>query len=114
MAYTVQTTLDALHNISIDFKVTTENDYKIMGGMLRRAKNILGHNNFTAIYDKSYHTGSASDYVNRLDVEVLLAIPGVSSRATYTAFTLEYFKYNIITNSYTCPANETLTANGTW
>jgi hypothetical protein len=26
-----------------------------MGGMLR-AKTILGHNNFTAIYDKGYHT----------------------------------------------------------
>jgi hypothetical protein len=27
-----------------------------MGGMLRRAKTILRHN-FTAIYDKGYHTG---------------------------------------------------------
>jgi hypothetical protein len=36
--------------------VTNENDSKAMGG-IRRAKTILRHNNFTAIYDKGYHTG---------------------------------------------------------
>jgi hypothetical protein len=33
VAYTVQTTVDALHNIPIDL-VTNENDSKAMGGML--------------------------------------------------------------------------------
>jgi hypothetical protein len=42
VAYTVQTTVDALHDIPIDFKVTNENDSKAMGGMLRRCKTILG------------------------------------------------------------------------
>lgn len=114
VAYTVQTTVDALHNIPIDFKVTNENDSKAMGGMLRRAKNILGHNNFTAIYDKGYHTGSEFDYANRLGIDVLVAIPGVSAHAPDLAFDVEHFKYNITTDSYTCPANETLTTNGNW
>ena len=114
VAYTVQTTVDALHNIPIDFKVTNENDSKAMGGMLRRAKTILGNNNFTAIYDKGYHTGSEFDYANRLGVDVLVAIPGVSAHAPDLAFDVENFKYNITTDSYTCPANETLTTNGNW
>ena len=114
VAYTVQTTVDALHNIPIDFKVTNENDSKAMGGMLRRTKTILGHNNFTAIYDKGYHTGSEFDYANRLGVDVLVAIPGVSAHAPDLAFDVEHFKYNITTDSYTCPANETLTTNGNW
>ena len=112
VAYTVQTTVDALHNIPIDFKVTNENDSKAMGGMLRRSKTILGHNNFTAIYDKGYHTGSEFDYANRLGIEVLVAIPGVSAHAPDTAFDVENFKYNKTTDSYTCPAQETLTTNG--
>jgi hypothetical protein len=37
----VQTTVNALHDIPIDFKVTNENDSKAMGGMLRRCKTIL-------------------------------------------------------------------------
>ena len=114
VAYTVQTTVDALHNIPIDFKVTNENDSKAMGGMLRRAKNILGHNNFTAIYDKGYHTGSEFEYANTLGIDVLVAIPGVAAHAPDLAFDVEHFKYNIPTDSYTCPANETLTTNGNW
>ncbi|MBP2282973.1 transposase [Flavobacterium sp. CG_23.5] len=114
VAYTVQTTVDALHNIPIDFKVTNENDSKAMGGMLRRSKVILGHNNFTAIYDKGYHTGSEFEYANKLGVAVLVAIPGVAAHAPDTAFDVEHFKYNKDTDSYTCPANEILTTNGNW
>ena len=114
VAYTVQTVVDALHNIPIDFKVTNENDSKAMGGMLRRTKTIWGHNNFTAIYDKGYHTGSEFDYANNLGIDVLVAIPGVAAHAPDMAFDVEYFKYDKTTDSYTCPANETLTTNGNW
>lgn len=114
VAYNVQTVVDALHNIPIDFKVTNENDSKAMGGMLRRTKTILGHNNFMAIYDKGYHTGSEFDYANRLAIEVLVAIPSVASHAPDIAFDVEHFKYNKEDDTYTCPANETLSTNGNW
>ena len=114
VAYNVQTVVDALHNIPIDFKVTNENDSKAMGGMLRRSKTILGHNNFTAIYDKGYHTGSEFDYANKLGIDVLVAIPGVSAHAPDIAFDVEHFKYNIESDTYQCPANEILTTNGNW
>lgn len=114
VAYNVQTTVDALHNIPIDFKVTNENDSKAMGGMVRRTKTILGHSDFMSIYDKGYHTGSEFNYVNRLGVTVLVAIPGVSAHAPNTAFDLEHFIYHKTTDTYTCPANETLTTNSNW
>jgi hypothetical protein len=59
-AYTVQTTVDALHNIPIDFKVTNENDSKAMGGMLRRSKTIFKHNDFMAITTKAITPERAS------------------------------------------------------
>lgn len=114
VAYNVQTVVDALHNIPIDFKVTNENDSKAMGGMLRRSKTILGHNNFTAIYDKGYHTGSEFAYADRLKIDVLVAIPSVAAHAPDLAFDVEHFNYNKETDSYTCPANQTLTTNGNW
>lgn len=49
--------------------------------MLRRAKTILEHNNFTAIYDNGYHTGSEFQYANNLGIDVLVAVPGVSAHA---------------------------------
>jgi transposase/arginyl-tRNA--protein-N-Asp/Glu arginylyltransferase len=114
VAYNVQTVVDAKHNIPIDFKVTNQNDAKAMGGMLRRSKTILGHNNFTAIYDKGYHTGSEFEYASRLGIDVLVAIPSVAAHAPDIAFDVEHFYYDKASDSYTCPANETLTTNGNW
>ena len=114
VAYNVQTVVDAKNNIPIDFKVTNENDSKAMGGMLRRAKTILGHTDFIAIYDKGYHTGSEFDYASRLGIDVLVAIPDVASHAPDTAFDVEHFRYDKATDSFTCPANKTLTTNGNW
>ena len=58
VAYNVQTTVDAKHNIPIDFKVTNQNDSKAMGSVVRRAKTIIGSADFTILYDKGYHTGT--------------------------------------------------------
>ena len=46
VAYNIQTSVDAKHNIPIDYKVTNNNDSKAMGNMVRRAKSILHSNNF--------------------------------------------------------------------
>ena len=58
VAYNVQTTVDEKNLLTLDYKVTNENDSKAMGCMLKRAKKILGSADFTALYDKGYHTGS--------------------------------------------------------
>jgi len=76
VAYNVQTTVDAKNNIPIDYKVTNHNDSKAMGNMLQRAKSILGSNDFTALYDKGYHTGSEFDIAESLGIDVMVAIPG--------------------------------------
>ena len=112
VGYNIQTTVDSKHNLPIDYKVTNENDNKAMGGMLRRAKTIVGHSDFTALYDKGYHTGSEFKYVDNLGVEVLVAIPDPGSHAPDPAFDIEHFKYDKQTDTYTCPAGKTLSSNG--
>jgi transposase len=114
VAYNVQTTVDAKHNIPIDYKVTNENDSKAMGSMVRRTKTILGHSDFTTLYDKGYHTGSEFSYADKQGVEVIVAVPDVASHAPDQAFDVEHFKYDKVTDSYTCPSNETLSTNGHW
>lgn len=114
VAYNIQTTVDAKHNIPIDFKVTNQNDSKAMGTMVRRAKTILGQSDFTALYDKGYHTGTEFDYADKHDIEVIVAFPSVSSHAPDIAFDVEHFDYNKERDEYTCPANEKLTSNGSW
>lgn len=112
VGYSVQTTVDAQHNIPIDFKVTNQNDNKAMGGMVRRAKAILGNTDFTALYDKGFHTGGEFDYADKQGVEVLVAIPDPGSHAPDPAFDIEHFVYDKLSDSYICPAGQTLTTNG--
>lgn len=112
VAYNVQSTVDAKHNIPIDFKVTNQNDSKAMGGMLRRAKTILQTNEFTALYDKGYHTGSQFEYAHQLGVEVMVAIPKVASHAPHPDYDLEHFAYDEQNDHYTCPQGNTLATNG--
>jgi transposase len=116
VAYNVQTTVDAQHNLPIDYKVTNHNDKKAMGNMLQRAKSILYTNDFTALYDKGYHTGSEFDIAERLGIDVMVAIPDIStsSQAPDPDYNVGNFTYNEDDNSYTCPQGHTLTTNGTW
>jgi transposase len=112
VGFSVQTTVDSLHNIPIDYKVTNQNDNKAMGGMVRRAKTILQTTDFTILYDKGYHTGAEFDYVDKQGVEVIVAIPGPGSHAPDPAFDVEHFVYDKQTDTYTCPAGNTLSSNG--
>src|SRR5690606_1141368 len=114
VAYNVQSTVDAKHNIPIDFKVTNKNDSKAMGTMVRRAKTILGKSDFVMLFDKGYHTGTEFDYAHKHGVEVLVAFPDVSSHAPDISFDVEHFNYNKEKDEYTCPAGELLTTNGRW
>jgi transposase len=114
VAYNVQATVDDKHNIPIDYKVTNENDSKAMGGMTRRAKTILGHDDFTALYDKGYHTGTEFDYAHKHGIEVIVAYPETSSHAPDMAYDVEHFDYDKTKDEYTCPANQILSTNGRW
>ena len=81
VAYNVQTTVDEKNLLTLDYKVTNENDSKAMGCMLKRAEKILGSADFTALYDKGYHTGSELKTGIEMGVELMVAIPGVASFA---------------------------------
>lgn len=114
VGYNVQTTVDSIHCMLVDYKVTNENDSKAMGGMLRRAKVIIGHTNFTALYDKGYHTGSEIKTACAMGINPMVAIPGVASFAPDSNYNYDKFIYDDITDTFQCPQNEILTTNGNW
>jgi hypothetical protein len=84
--------------------------------MLRRAKTILRTNDFTALYDKGYHTGSEFRVADDLDIHTLVAVPGIgrASQAPDPAYNAEHFDYDPDQDAYTCPQGNTMTSNGTW
>lgn len=116
VAYNIQSITDAKHCLPIDYKVTNHNDSKAMGNMLRRTKSILRTHQFTALFDKGYHTGSELKTAYDLNIETLVAIPDISSAsmAPNPAFNVSEFVYDALTHSYTCPQGNTLVTNGNW
>lgn len=116
VAYNIQSTVDAKHNIPIDYKVTNENDSKAMGNMIQRAKSILRTNEFTALYDKGFHTGSELKAAQDLGIETIVAIPGVpsTSQAPNHEYNYGYFRYDTQEDTYTCPEDQVLRTNGKW
>ena len=114
VAYNVQTTVDAKNNLTLDYKVTNENDSKAMGPMLGRAKKILGSADFTALYDKGYHTGSELKTGIEMGVGLMVAIPGVASFAPDERYNFDKFIYNESNDTYTCPEQKILITNGNW
>jgi transposase len=114
VAYNVQATIDAKHNLAIDYLVTNRNDTKAMGEMVERAKTILGTTDFTVLYDKGYHTGSEFERADKLGITVLVGIPDVAAHAPDHAFDVANFKYDQATDTHICPAGQTLVSNGNW
>jgi transposase len=114
VAYNVQTTVDGKHSLPIDYKVTNNNDSKAMGNMLQRAKSILRTNEFTAVFDKGYHTGSEMKIAQELGIEAIVAIPEISSCAPDPNYNGSHFIYNKEEDTYTCPEHQILTSNGNY
>jgi hypothetical protein len=112
VAYNIQTTVDAENNLLIDYKVTNANDSKAMGNMLRRAKSILRTNEFVALYDKGYHTGSEFEIAQNIGVKTMVAIPTVAANSPNKAYNVENFEYCTEHDYYICPQGHKLTTNG--
>ncbi|MEE8423380.1 MAG: IS1182 family transposase, partial [Thermodesulfobacteriota bacterium] len=116
VAYNVQSTVDAKNKLPIDYEVTNENDSGAMGNMVKRAKTILGKNDFSVLFDKGYHKGKELDTVQKLGIKTYVAIPGIpkTSQAPNPAYNAENFTYDTDSDTYTCPAHQTLESTQTW
>jgi hypothetical protein len=114
VAYNVQSTVDAEHCIPIDYEVTNHNDKKAMSAMVRRAKSILGNNDFTALFDKGYHTGSELEIAQGLRIKTFVAIPSPASNAPDPNYNVQNFVYDPQEDHYICPEDHFLKTNGTF
>ena len=112
VGYSVQTVVDAKHNLPIDYLVTNQNDSKAMGEMLERTNDILPLKNATVLYDKGYHTGSEIKIAVEMGINIMVAIPAVAAHAPDHAYDVEHFIYNKKNDFYTCPQQQQLTTIG--
>lgn len=114
VCYNIQTSVDAKHNLPIDYKTTNNNDTHALANMAARSKSILGHGGFTALLDKGYHTGSEISRCHEMNIETLVAVPSLSTQAPDPAYNVDQFLYSAEANTYQCPQGNILYTNGSW
>jgi transposase len=112
MSYNIQTTVDDKHCLPIDFKTTNNNDTHALGNMTARAKSIIAHNDFTALLDKGYYTGSEINHCHEMGIETMVAIPRLSTQAIDPAYNVDQFIYHKENDTYQCPQGNILHTNG--
>ena len=114
VCYNVQSSVDAENKIPIDYEVTNENDKKAMTSMVENAIEIVGNNEFDAVFDKGYYTAEQLHNCHELGIETHVAIPSPASNAPNKKYNVSEFVYNAEYDTYCCPAGETLISNGNW
>ena len=114
VCYNIQASVDAKHNLPIDYKTTSNNDTHALANMAARAKSIIGSSEFTALLDKGYHTGSEISRCHHMGIETLVAVPSLSTQAPDPAYNVDQFNFNTDTNTYQCPQGNVLYTNGSW
>jgi len=114
VCYNVQSTVDAKHNLPIDYDVTNNNDKQAMTSMVENAIDIVGNNTFDAVFDKGYYTAEQIHKTQQLGVTTHVCIPSPASNAPDKAYNVSEFIYNKEEDTYTCPAGQTLKTNGNW
>jgi hypothetical protein len=82
--------------------------------MVYRATKVLNISDFTALYDKGYHTSYELKLAIDLGVKLLVAIPASGSGAPDSRYNLQNFKYDKVNNYYICPENQILKPVGKW
>lgn len=118
VAYNVQNALDDKHNLIVHTQATNTNDGKALHRAAIQAKQNLQlqkQDSMILLADKGYHTGAELLQCQQENMITHVAYkeqPGVKHIAN--EFLAESFEYNILTDTYTCPAGATLTTLGTW
>ena len=82
--------------------------------MAARAKSVLGHNEFTTLSDKGYHTGSEISRCHEMGIDTMVAIPSLSTQAPDPKYNVEQFIYHKDRDAYQCPQGNFLYTNGSW
>ncbi len=110
VAYNVQTAVDSKHHLIVAQDVTNDiTDRNQVSRMALEAKETLGVEQIKAVADMGYAHGKELKACLEAGIEPYVARPDTSANARLGLCGKERFVYEPQTDTYTCPAGETLT-----
>jgi transposase len=117
ISFNIQAAVDAKHNLVVATHTINKNDRSALSAIAIEAKENLGVETYTALVDKGYHNGREIEACKLADITTIVAQPeqGKSNdNGTTKDYLVSKFKYDKITDTYTCPKGETLKTTGSW
>jgi len=113
VGYNIQGAVDAKHKLVTHFDTGSVNDTNALAAVAIETKEILQVEKMDVLADKGYHTGEQIQQCEQNQITTYVS-PKEPASNNPDIFPITQFVYNTQTDCYTCPANQTLTTNGTW
>lgn len=113
VGYNVQGAVDAKHKMIVHFDTGSVNDTTSLSTVAIETKELLQVDQMDVLADKGYHTGQQIQQCEQNNITTYVS-PKEPASNNPEIFSITQFLYNTKTDCYTCPANQTLTTNGTW
>jgi transposase len=109
VAYNAQTAVDAKYGLIVTFELTNDcNDERQLLPMAEAAKQVLEVAELTAVADTGYSNGEQGEACEAAGITAVVPRPQVVNTKGEALFTREAFTYDEASDSWTCPAGETL------
>jgi len=110
VAYNVQTAVDSKHHLMVAQDVSNEvTDRNQLSAMALQAKAMLGVDRCQVVADRGYAHGQELKTCLEAGLEPYVARPRTSANRKLGLYGKEQFHYEADTDTYRCPAGETLT-----
>lgn len=113
VGYNIQGAVDAKNKLITHFDTGSVNDTNALAGVAIETKEILKVEKMDVLADKGYHTGEQIQQCEQNNITTYVS-PKEPASNNPNIFPITQFVYNPEKDCYTCPANQTLTTNGTW
>ena len=113
VGYNIQGAVDAKHKLITHFDTGSVNDTNALAAVAIETKELLQVDKMDVLADKGYHTGEQIQQCEQNNITTYVS-PKEPASNNPDIFPITQFVYNSQTDCYTCPANQTLTTNGTW
>ena len=114
VAYNAQIAVDAQHQLIVHAEVSNDgNDHRQLQPMATAAKAALHTDTLTVVADTGYANGEQARACSEAGITPIAPRPEIVNPRVKGAYTREQFTYDADTDSYRCPAGQTLSCRRT-
>jgi transposase len=110
VAYNAQIAVDAKHHLIAAFDLTNDgNDQQQLHAMAAQAKEAVGAEQVTVVADTGYSSGEQGERCAQDNITAIVPRAETVNTTGKQYFSRDQFSYDAVTDSWRCPAGETLT-----